>query len=83
MPADDQPPAETPAPARKAPAPPAPEPPPQPPPAPPHFYVAAEDLYVHNPEAAVAPARAFTAGQLVPAELVEPNGWQDQVRPQP
>lgn len=60
----------------------APEPPP--PPAPPHFYIATERLFIHNPESGVAPAQAFAPGDRVPAEMVEPNGWQAAVRlPEP
>jgi hypothetical protein len=49
-------------------------------PAAPHFYVATEPLYHGDPESGVLPVRAFAAGDLVPAHMVEPNGWQAQVR---
>ena len=59
---------------------------PAPPAAPgvPHFYIATGHLFVHNPESGTAPARAFAPGDHVPAEMVEPNGWQASVRlPEP
>lgn len=46
----------------------------------PHYYIATEDLYVGHPESGTVPARAFTAGDRVPAVLVDANGWQQQVR---
>ena len=48
------------------------------PPGPP-YWVAVEPLYVHNPESGVLPARAFSAGDHVPPDLVEANGWGGQV----
>lgn len=45
----------------------------------PPFYIAATDLYVHNPEAAALPARAFAPGDRVPADLVDAYGWWQQV----
>lgn len=41
------------------------------------YAVAREPLFIVNPEAGVAPVRAFNAGDRVPAELVEKFGWHD------
>ena len=39
------------------------------------YRIADHDLFIHNPEAGTAPARAFAAGDRVPADLVETYGW--------
>lgn len=44
------------------------------------YAIAREPLYIVNPEAAAAPARAFNPGDRVPAELVEQFGWHDLVQ---
>lgn len=43
------------------------------------YVIADETLFVHNPEAAAAPARAFNAGDRVPADLVARHGWGTKV----
>ena len=46
----------------------------------PHFYIATERLFIHNPESGVAPAQAFAPGDRVPPDLVDAYGWQAGVR---
>jgi hypothetical protein len=42
------------------------------------WLIADEPLFVGDPEAAAAPARAFNAGDSVPAEMVDRFGWHGQ-----
>lgn len=44
------------------------------------WYQALNDLFISNPESGVAPVAAFRAGDQVSPELVESQGWWDQVR---
>jgi hypothetical protein len=46
----------------------------------PFAYVAAEALFIHDPESGVAPARAYNPGDLVPPADVKRHGWQESVR---
>jgi hypothetical protein len=46
----------------------------------PPFYEATQDLYIYNPEAGTMPVAAFRAGDRVPPEMVEPNGWGGSVK---
>jgi hypothetical protein len=45
----------------------------------PPFYEAAEDLYVHHPEAGVMPALAYKAGDKVTTDVIDANGWREKV----
>lgn len=53
----------------------APAPEPEAPEAP--YRIADADLYIYNPDSGAAPARAFTAGDRVPADLAAAYGWDD------
>jgi hypothetical protein len=46
----------------------------------PPYYEATQDLYVWNPESGAVPQLAYRAGDRVVPDVVEPNGWQGQVR---
>jgi hypothetical protein len=52
--------------------------PPEPPRPVPPYYIAREPLFVGG-LAGTMPVRAFVAGDHVPADLVEPNGWAGMV----
>jgi hypothetical protein len=41
------------------------------------YRIADEDLYIYHPDAGALPARAFNAGDRVPADLVDAYGWHD------
>ena len=45
------------------------------------YRIADHDLFIYNPDAAAAPARAFTAGDRVPADMVDAYGWADLTHP--
>lgn len=45
------------------------------------YRIADTDLYIYHPEAAAAPARAFNAGDRVPAGMVDEYGWHDLTHP--
>jgi len=53
---------------------------PQPEASEPFSYIAAEDLFIYDPESGAMPARAYSAGSLVPPADVARFGWADQVR---
>jgi hypothetical protein len=46
----------------------------------PPYYEAAQDLYVWNPESGAVPQLAYRKGDRVVPDVVEPNGWQGQVK---
>jgi hypothetical protein len=45
----------------------------------PPFYIAAQDIYVGDGSAGTMPTAAFRKGDQVHTDLVESNGWADQV----
>jgi hypothetical protein len=49
------------------------------PPAVPPFYVAVQDILIGDGTTGTMPVPAFRAGDRVPVDLVDTNGWADQV----
>jgi hypothetical protein len=49
-------------------------------PAEPPFYLAAEDLYVHHPDAGVTRQVAYREGDRVVPDVLDANGWREKVR---
>ena len=45
------------------------------------YRVADHDLFIYNPESGALPARAFTAGDRVPSDMVAEYGWDDLTHP--
>ncbi len=45
------------------------------------YRIADADLFIYHPDAAAAPARAFNAGDRVPADLVDAYGWHELTHP--
>lgn len=45
------------------------------------YRIADDDLFIYHPESGALPARAFNAGDRVPADMVDNYGWQDLTHP--
>lgn len=45
------------------------------------YRIADHDLFIYHPEAGALPARAFNAGDRVPADMVDAYGWQHLTHP--
>jgi hypothetical protein len=41
------------------------------------YRIADEALFIYDPDSGALPARAFNAGDRVPADMVETYGWHD------
>jgi hypothetical protein len=46
---------------------------------PPHWYIAGEPLYLHDPESGTMPCLAFAPGDRVPPDMAAEHGWLDKV----
>ncbi len=45
------------------------------------YRIADDDLFIYHPESGALPARAFNAGDRVPADMVAEYGWDDLTHP--
>jgi hypothetical protein len=45
------------------------------------YRIADHDLFIYHPDSGALPARAFNAGDRVPADMVDAYGWQDLTHP--